>query len=78
MKKGNPRFTRREFIGTSAMATGALAFTPGAIANGFFGSENAVATSLINNFLCLIASKSIDLLISQYLYDGISLRSSKP
>ncbi len=42
MNQKSSSFTRREFIGTSAMATGAFAFTPAGISSYFFGPEKII------------------------------------
>ena len=46
MRSKKFEFTRREFIGTTAMATGALAFAPGSLSAYFFGPENAVKSAV--------------------------------
>lgn len=46
MKSGKSKITRREFIGTTAMATGSLAFAPGAISSYFFGPEHLVRSAV--------------------------------
>ena len=38
----DPKFTRREFIGTSAKAAGAIALTPAGISSYFFGPDAVI------------------------------------
>jgi len=51
MKNNRLQFTRREFIGTTAMATGALAFAPGSLSAYFFGPDHSVASAVYTTTL---------------------------
>ena len=51
MKPKKPRFTRREFIGTTAMASGTLAFAPGSLSSYFFGPERSVMSAVYTTSL---------------------------
>ena len=46
MKHRENHFTRREFIGTSAMATGSMAFAPGSLSSYFFGPDRMVRSAV--------------------------------
>ena len=46
MNKKSIQLTRREFVGTTAMATGAMAFIPGSISSWFFGPEKIVKSAI--------------------------------
>jgi hypothetical protein len=51
MNPGNSKLTRREFIGTTAMATGSLAFAPGALSSYLFGPEHLVRSAVYSTTL---------------------------
>jgi len=51
MKPRESKITRREFIGTTAMATGSLAFAPGALSSYFFGPEHLVRSAVYSTTL---------------------------
>lgn len=46
MKAHNSPLSRREFLGTTAMAGGSLAFAPGALSSWFFGPETIVRSAV--------------------------------
>ncbi|MCF8224342.1 MAG: hypothetical protein K9J30_00535 [Bacteroidales bacterium] len=51
MKSHTTKFTRREFIGTSTVASGAIAFAPGPFLGGIFGDEFTIKSAVYSTVL---------------------------